>query len=375
MIVNEEVEKMEEEEDSTFSDEDAAEGRGGGSTSGRGAIGRRMNRKKKPRRLSFLSPHSQWRRTLSKKLKKGFSTYDVVYYIMRKTSGRDKLCALIQAIAKLNASGLEGDTQAFLIWRAVEGSMRDGRKIFKFLKWIESAQKMRWCCERTFSSFFKGGPAFLTLTHALDILAYFLATNYYLLDNLLWCTQVGLLRSKVIPANQRLLWVGFRNNGKVVSVLGGLSGIKLKRNYCSFYRSIVALLSEIIYLRGMSTIELKESGVISDEEEVRGSIVGGRNRRRKTRHGRFGFLSNRHAARLISLWQSARVDLVAHVMAILRIVCNLRVLLTRLKMWECSERVESLYAVVAAAVGIWKYATRRKPIKALDRFNLGAVVL
>ena len=77
--------------------------------------------------------------------------------------------------------------------------MSDGRKIFKFLKWIESAQKSRWAMERMSMSFWNDGPGFMTIIHGLDTVAYSTSFFYYVLDNVLWCTKVGMLRSKIIP--------------------------------------------------------------------------------------------------------------------------------------------------------------------------------
>ena len=230
--------------------------------------------------------------------------------------------------------------------------MRDGRKIFKFLKWIESAQKSRWAMERMSMSFWNDGPGFMTIIHGLDTVAYSTSFFYYVLDNILWCTKVGMLRSKIIPDNQKKYWQGWRLNGKVVQSMGGITGIKRNRNYCSFYRSIIALASEIVYLTGMYMIEREEK----------------QRARSKTRK----WVSKRRTKTTTKL---DRLDYTAHFMAIVRILCNLRILLNRLKMWKCSDRYEGIYAMVAASMGVWKYATNRKPIKALDKNDLAAVRL
>ena len=229
--------------------------------------------------------------------------------------------------------------------------MSDGRKIFKFLKWIESSQKSRWAMERMSRSFWDHGPGFMTIIHGLDTVAYGTSFFYYILDNVLWCTKVGMLRSKIIPENQKKYWQGWRLNGKVVQSMGGITGIKRNRNYCSFYRSIIALSSEFVYLLGMYLIEREE---------------------KKKKKGKLRKWVSKRKKKTTAL---QRVDYTAHFMAIIRILCNLRILLNRLKMWRCTDRFEGIYAMIAASMGIWKYATNRKPIKALDKNDLTIVCL
>ena len=137
--------------------------------------------------------------------------------------------------------------------------------------------------------------------------------------------------------------------------MGGITGIKRNRNYCSFYRSIIALMSEIIYLGGMYIIERDERKKRDQKPPLR------------------KWVSKRKVD--TTKKDRQRLDYTAHFMAIVRILCNLRILLNRLKMWKCSDRYEGIYAMIAASMGIWKYATNRKPIKALDKNELSTVTL
>lgn len=291
--------------------------------------------------------------------------YDRIYYVMRKTSGRDKLCALIQGLAKFVGGGLEEDSEKFLIASAIEHSMSDGRKIFKFMKWTESAQKARWALMRMIWSWWANGPRFMSVVHGLDSVAYGASFFYYVLDNVLWATKVGLLRSKIIPENQKRMWQGWRLNGKVVTRLGGITGIKRNRNFCSFYRSIIALLSEAIYLAGMVHVTSRHG--------LRSPVKSRDPRRRRRRLDGLGENSKGNDEDVHI--RSDRVDWLAHFMAIVRLLCNLRILLNRLKLWRCTDRAEGAYAIAAAAMGIWKYATLRKPIKALDAAELSTLSL
>ena len=65
----------------------------------------------------------------------------------------------------------------------VQASMKNGRKIFKFLKFITSFQKLLKKIGKNSMSFVK----------VLEIISGICRTFYYILDNILWGINIGAL--------------------------------------------------------------------------------------------------------------------------------------------------------------------------------------
>ena len=63
--------------------------------------------------------------------------------IMKISSGRDKVCAFCQNAAMLGASMSVPETETWAVCLGIEDNLSQGRKIFRFLKFISEATKFK----------------------------------------------------------------------------------------------------------------------------------------------------------------------------------------------------------------------------------------
>ena len=223
--------------------------------------------------------------------------------VLKLSSGRDKVTACFQYGAKFYAVVWCDGDESRAVWRGVGDDLSEGRKIFRILKWVPEAKKMKnammacgknWglyrqdildSLARPFSQLREAGSTygrsardgghgggsssssssssaaceaerekgrqehfFASVVSGLEATAHFMAFNYLVLDNFVWATGLGIFRSKEVPKNLQGIWQGARRNEGLVLALGGMSGVKRKRNFFSFFRNMVAILSHALFL-------------------------------------------------------------------------------------------------------------------------------
>ena len=203
--------------------------------------------------------------------------------VLKLSSGRDKVCACFQYGAKFYAAVFCDGGESYAVWRGVGEDLSQGRKIFRLLKSVPEGKKLRnalHACVKSWKLYLQDAPNsfalpqaeipggdsmldwgdgaerskrrqghwFASVVSGLEATAHLMAINYFLLDNFVWATGLGIFRSKEVPANLKGIWQGARRNQGLVLALGGMSGVKRKRNYFSFFRNIIAILSHALFL-------------------------------------------------------------------------------------------------------------------------------
>lgn len=189
------------------------------------------------------------------------AVFNVVYDMLQFSSGRDKFCAILQNYAKIaSAAFSRPDSERHWMYRGVEDSLSDGRKIFRFFKEFREVYKIRRGFHRMQAGIAESGLASVpTACGTLDVLAHVSSFFFYLFDNLVWAASVGIVRSKEVPRWQRQMWHGRRRNGAVISFMGGISNIKRKKNLTSIFRIFCAFVANVLLLR-KAIIECAASG-------------------------------------------------------------------------------------------------------------------
>eukprot|EP01017_Pseudomicrothorax_dubius_P003745 TRINITY_DN10603_c0_g2_i2.p1 TRINITY_DN10603_c0_g2~~TRINITY_DN10603_c0_g2_i2.p1 ORF type:complete len:322 (-),score=51.80 TRINITY_DN10603_c0_g2_i2:53-1018(-) len=161
------------------------------------------------------------------------STASFVGHLMSTSKGRDKICSLIQYIAQfyyecinnsniLTVQELHGESAIIsaLIAIRIRKSMSSGRKIFRFLKFVDEIGHIH---KVAFKSKKRSLPKFLT------ILGHIASAVYYFLDNTIWAANIGVLTSLV-------------SQEKIVD-------LKQKKDSFSLTRSISNLIFSILKVR------------------------------------------------------------------------------------------------------------------------------
>lgn len=239
--------------------------------------------------------------------------FNFIYDVLQFSSGRDKFCALMQGYAKFASEVLaKPDSERHWMYRGIEDSLSDGRKIFRLFKEFREVYKVR----RGWSRFSQGAQEEGTFSipaacGVLDMLGHTCSFFYYLGDNLLWAASVGLVRSKEVPKMQRRMWKGFRKNGAILNSLGGVSNVKQKRNWASIWRLNFAIGANIL-LFYKAVVRLGWKSLEGPDD-----------------------------ARLF------------HTLEIIGMLASYRVLLSKLNILKASHARLGLLAMLAAACGIW----------------------
>lgn len=176
--------------------------------------------------------------------------FNFIYDVLQFSSGRDKLCAFMQGYAKFASEALSNpDSERQAMYRGIEDSLSEGRKIFRLFKEFREAYKIRRGFHRMYEAF--EGGSFVNIGSVcgvLDMCAHTASLLYTFFDNVLWAASVGLIRSKEIPIWQRDMWTGFRKNGPFLERFGGTTGTKMKKNTASIYRLAFAIIANILLL-------------------------------------------------------------------------------------------------------------------------------
>lgn len=262
--------------------------------------------------------------------------FNFFYDILQLSSGRDKVVAFIQNFAKYSSDALcVEDSERYWICRGVEENLSDSRKVFRFLKWLREVYKVRRGLNRADQGLKQSGAMSIDFTcGVMDVLGHTCSFFYFLLDNLLWATSVGVLRSKGVPeAIQRLPWYNSnvpRRNGWVVASLGGVTNIKRLKNRSSLYRLFFALTANILLLH-----KAWRSRALARRDRLAGAPVDAANEQ-----------------------QGSSLDnpLLFHSLEVLGMLCNGRVLLSKLGFsgWGATHAYMGALGMFAASQGVWR---------------------
>mmetsp|Transcript_71753 Transcript_71753/g.214248 ORF Transcript_71753/g.214248 Transcript_71753/m.214248 type:complete len:357 (+) Transcript_71753:46-1116(+) len=241
--------------------------------------------------------------------------FNFIYDVLQFSSGRDKLCALMQGYAKFASEALcLPDSEKHWMYRGVEDSVSDGRKIFRLFKEFREVYKVRRGLNRFMEGISESGLASSPAAcGVLDMLGHSSSLFYYLFDNILWAASVGIIRSKEVPKLQRKMWHGFRRNGPILKALGGVAQVKRRKNFASIWRLNFAILANVLLLR-MAVLR---------------SFVSG------------GYFQGPDDARLF------------HTLELVGMFASYRILLSKLGYVHISHTSSGLLAMVAAICGIW----------------------
>eukprot|EP00658_Telonema_sp_P-2_P062793 TRINITY_DN5146_c0_g1_i1.p1 TRINITY_DN5146_c0_g1~~TRINITY_DN5146_c0_g1_i1.p1 ORF type:complete len:245 (-),score=77.85 TRINITY_DN5146_c0_g1_i1:335-1069(-) len=206
---------------------------------------------------------------------------------------RDR-CSFIQNLAKFTSlTAYEQGTPGWQVWRNVENSMSDGRKIFRFLKYIPEAVK-------SYSALCRAAETGISYPAGLRALiegcARAVSCLYLWLDNILWAQGVGM-----------------------VSVVD-LKQLKHRKNWSSFIRLLITLAGELVYFFTLSL-------------SLRLTELGGRH---------------------IDL-EIAKLDVLEHLLLLVSTLCNIRMTLPRIfkqQGFGCSQRAIGLVGMASSAAVI-----------------------
>ena len=113
-----------------------------------------------------------------------------------------QVLSFLQNFAKIvSDSFCEAESDTNLVYRAVENNISDGRKVFRFFKWWREVYKVRRGIFRYQSGRDANGTAWCIDANCgiMDTFGHFFSFHYFLLDNMLWAVNVGLLKAKATP--------------------------------------------------------------------------------------------------------------------------------------------------------------------------------
>ncbi|CDW81009.1 pex11 domain containing protein [Stylonychia lemnae] len=117
--------------------------------------------------------------------------------VMSSSRGRDKICALIQYIVQLYVNCMKysqeyhdlvelNEISSVLIGRRVVDQISSGRKVFKFLKFVDEIKNV-------VDLFGKKGAKNGQLVRIMSLFARVCGFFYYLLDNVVWFSNMGMI--------------------------------------------------------------------------------------------------------------------------------------------------------------------------------------
>jgi|Transcript_1186 hypothetical protein len=238
-----------------------------------------------------------------------------IYDILQLSSGRDKFCGFMQGFAKFASASLAlPDSERYYMYRGMEDSLSDGRKIFRLFKEFREVYKVRRGFHRMQEGIAGSGAiSIAAVCGTMDVLGHTASFAYYLFDNLLWAASIGLLRTKEIPKWQRGMWKGLRRNGKVVNYLGGVARIKWKKNLASIWRLNFAITANVLlFVKAVSDCARK-GGQFQGPDDPR----------------------------------------LFHTLELLGMAASYRILLSKLGFTKLSHSTSGILAMVAAVCGIW----------------------
>lgn len=212
------------------------------------------------RAVSPVAAADELTRTLEKMELKVATYYDTrfglvfnfLYDVLHLSSGRDKFLAVLQGYAEFASAALaigEGGVGRQRMYRAMQESLSDGRKIFRLFKEFREVYKVRRGFHRMLEGIAEDGVVSVMATCGfLDICGHCCSFVYYLFDNLLWAASVGLVRIKKPPPFVEESWRGLATNGRTVDAIGGVRALKWWRNFASISRLNFAITANALLL-------------------------------------------------------------------------------------------------------------------------------
>lgn len=160
-----------------------------------------------------IKPIKDLNNILNKNVKAIASSASSISTIMSTSKGRDKICALIQTSANfyihcIKYSNIDETKAAYnsetligyQIGEKIKESMSKGRKIFKFLKFLQEIKGIQKNMKK------KKRFGYKALLIAINVMNFF----YYILDNILWGINVGIL-SNVISKHHEKIYKDYKN--------------------------------------------------------------------------------------------------------------------------------------------------------------------
>ena len=268
-------------------------------------------------------------------------------------------------------------------------------QIFRLFKWVRETYKIRRGLHRCEMGIAAGGTYFCTdaICGFLDSWGHAFSLIYFMLDNLLWGISVGMWRSKEVPKWQResrvpKYWDGNRRNGLLVDKLGGITSIKYYKNLFSLLRTVVALVANVLLLRKAlrtkwRAVELQMASTnhtsesfsapqplqqqsrsppqqrSSEPDQQQASVSGRSPETDQVLSASPPPQPSRSLlAKIKRTFTLKSVDdpLLFHIFEVVCIVCNLRMLLAKLKapmLAKLSHTTMGALGMVAATIGMW----------------------
>jgi hypothetical protein len=267
--------------------------------------------------------------------------FNFFYDILQLSSGRDKVVAFIQNFAKFGSDALcLVDSERYWIFRGVEENLSDSRKVFRFLKWLREVYKVRRGLHRADEGLKKSGVCSIDFScGVMDVLGHTCSFFYFLLDNLTWAVSVGVLQANNQVPDGRIQRRP-RVDGLVVAWLGGEKGMKRWKNYSSMYRLYFALAANVLLLYKCWRDRRRQRAQAATP--ALGSSLGS-----SSSGGGAGGSS-----------ASSPLDdpLLFHSLEVLGMLCNYRVLLSKLGVagWGASHAYMGFLGMAAASQGVWR---------------------
>ena len=159
---------------------------------------------------------------IPKKYGKYMASYVSAFSMIMKTSkGRDKICSVFQygaalyyhcnkysEIAEIRERFLEGLSTSVEIAYKTKDSMKNARKIFKFLKFIDELHSIYKLTESK-------KPRYIKL---LKLCAHIATFFHNIVDNLLWGINIGVL-SSVYDATTKKRWKAMKHTFSLVRII------------------------------------------------------------------------------------------------------------------------------------------------------------
>ncbi|CAD8153863.1 unnamed protein product [Paramecium octaurelia] len=167
----------------------------------------------------------------------------IVSLFMQTTKGRDKICCLIQYLADLYEACIKfsnipeiqaasSDMFSKKIASRIRESMKNGRKIFKFLKFFDSIR----CLSNIHA---KNKPKYYKITTSIMHVCNFF---YYIMDHIIWGINIGVL-NEIVSLKAKSTIKGYKDSFSLAKAL--LKLLKSFFDYKIIYDKEMELVKEI----------------------------------------------------------------------------------------------------------------------------------
>ena len=207
-------------------------------------------------------PMGDFNKILNSNVKVLATSASSISTIMSSSKGRDKICALIQTAANFfihcikysNIDSIQAEFNSntitsYQIGEKIKESMSKGRKIFKFLKFLQEIKGLQKNMKK------KKRLAYKLLSMSINIMAFF----YYLLDNILWGIDIGVL-SNAVNKNTESIYKGYKNRFSYMKFV-----LKIIKNVINL---VLRQRKENDIEKGMKTCDEKAITVFDDSYDL-----------------------------------------------------------------------------------------------------------